>query len=139
MSDTVRRLLFSAVAAACLVGVYVSMTMVSSASHKPQQALPRGVVQVYPPPGDIDLRQTAIGVYLASGYQGVLFVDGREVPDDDLHRVAATGQIQLQPQPDSDFRNDRLGPGQHRATVLYWPPNSSRSDAHSYSWSFHFH
>jgi len=103
---------------------------------RPPETESNAVVSVSPPPGDLDLRQVQVGVTLAAGYTGNLFVDGNQVPEDDLHRVPALYQITLQPKPGSQFN---LGPGRHCASVTYWllaNPNDTRS---SPPWCFNLH
>ena len=136
MRDTVRRILVSMVVAGCLVGIGLA---ISAGGSKPSSTapLPAAVEQVLPPPGDLDLRQVQIGADLAPGYTGVLIVDGKEVPEPDLHREPALYSVVLQPQPDSDFKD--IGPGSHRVTVLFWKLDETRADAHSYTWAFKLH
>jgi len=107
----------------------------SNTSRAPEKET-NAVVNVMPPPGDLDLRQVQVGVTLAAGYTGDLFVDGNAVPEDELHRVPAIYQITLAPKPGGQFN---LGPGRHCASVNYWPianPNDKRS---SPPWCFNLH
>ena len=108
----------------------------SSTSRPPPVRETNAVLNVTPPPGDLDLRQVQVGVTLAAGYTGNLFVDGNQVPEDELHRVPALYQITLQPRPGGQFA---LGPGRHCASVTYWPianPNDTRP---SPPWCFNLH
>jgi hypothetical protein len=128
----VRRLIITALLAVAVVGIVVAF----SGARRPSLQQTSVVRQVMPPSGDLDLRQVNVGVTLASGYTGDLFVDGAQVPEDELHREPALYQITLQPRPGGQFN---LGPGRHCASVRYWPlatPNDKRDSA---PWCFNLH
>ena len=134
-SRILRRLVVSFVAAAGVVGIGIGFSVGGTGRRQP--AKPAAVVSYSPASDDLDLRQALIGVTLAPGWTGALAIDGQEVPDDDLHRVAALNQITFAPQPTSDFH--RPGPGQHRTTVFFWRVNQTRDQGSSYTWSFRLH
>jgi len=108
----------------------------SSNSSRPPEQETNAVVRVMPPPGDLDLRQVTVGVTLAAGYSGNLFVDGTQVPEDELHREPALYQITLQPRPGGEFN---LGPGRHCASVTYWPLAAPNDKRDSPPWCFNLH
>ena len=108
----------------------------SNNSSRPPAQETNAVVRVMPPPGDLDLRQVTVGVTLAAGYSDNLFVDGTQVPEDELHREPALYQITLQPRPDSQFN---LGPGHHCASVTYWPLAAPNDTRNSPPWCFNLH
>ena len=129
----VRRIVLTVVVVGALVGLAVAF---SSGGRQPTQPETNAVQQVMPPPGDLDLKQVTVGVKLAAGYTGDLFVDGMQVPEDELHREPALYQITLVPRPDGQFN---LGPGRHCADVHYWllaHPNDKRE---SPPWCFNLH
>jgi hypothetical protein len=136
-----RRFLVSVAVAAVVVGALFLMGHALSQGRKPtirsaaEQA--RAVRSVSPAPGDIDLRQVKISAELAPGYTGTLLYDGAEVPADDIQVVSALNTVTLDPQPDSQYRT--LSPGQHCATVVYWPLAEGRNSAASYRWCFTLH
>jgi hypothetical protein len=107
-----------------------------SNTSRPPERETNAVVRVMPPPGDLDLRQVQVGVTLAAGYTGDLFVDGTQVPEDELHREPALYQITLQPRPGGQFN---LGPGRHCASVNYWPLVSPSDKRSSPPWCFNLH
>src|SRR5436309_2703271 len=107
----------------------------NNSSRQPEQET-NAVVRVMPPPGDLDLRQVQVGVTLAAGYSGDLFVDGVQVPEDELHREPALYQITLQPRPGGQFN---LGPGHHCASVTYWPLATPTDTRNSPPWCFNLH
>ena len=92
------------------------------------------IVQLIPCPGDSILRQGTIGVALSSGYQVALVVDRTEIPQDQV-RTGGPNQVYFQPGPGTEIGT--LAPGNHTATVLYWPTTGTRErNAKSYSWAF---
>jgi hypothetical protein len=132
-----RRALISLVAALALVGVGYAFSH-SAPVHAPNPAEQAQAVKlVTPQPGDLDLRQVKISAQLASGYTGTLLYDGAEVPQDDISVVSALNTVTLEPQPDSHYKT--LTPGQHCATVVYWPVAEGRSSAASHRWCFSLH
>jgi hypothetical protein len=128
----VRRVVITALLAIAVVGVVVAF----SGSRRPPPERTGVIVQVMPPPGDLDLRQVTVGVTLAAGYTGDLVVDGSPVPDDEVHREPALYQITLQPRPGGQFN---LGPGRHCASVLYWPIANTTDKRPSAPWCFNLH
>jgi hypothetical protein len=119
-----------------IVAVALLVWAFSSSPKPSQEQTGNAVVRVTPPDGDLDLRQVQVGVTLAAGYSGDLFVDDNQVPEDELHRVPALYQITLVPKPGGQFN---LGPGRHCASVRYWPlanPSETRS---SPPWCFTLH
>jgi hypothetical protein len=92
------------------------------------------IVQLYPCPGDSDLRQGIIGASLASGYQVALIVDRTEIPLDQL-RTGGINQVYFQPGPGTE--TGALAPGLHSATIVYWPATGTREhDGKPFSWVF---
>ena len=128
----VRRLIITALLAVAVVGIVVAF----SGARRPSLQQTSVVRQVMPPSGDLDLRQVSVGVTLAAGYTGDLFVDGAQVPEDELHREPALYQITLQPRPSGQFN---LGPGHHCASVTYWPLASPTDKRPSPPWCFNLH
>jgi hypothetical protein len=128
----VRRLVITALLAIAVVGIVVAF----SGSRRPSLQQTSVVRQVMPPSGDLDLRQVTVGVTLAAGYTGDLFVDGAQVPEDELHREPALYQITLQPRPGGQFN---LGPGRHCASVQYWPLATPSDKRPSEPWCFNLH
>ena len=128
----IRRVVITALLAVAVVGVVFAF---SHGRREPPQG--SGVIaQVMPPGGDLDLRQVQVGVTLGAGYTGDLFVDGAQVPEDELHREPALYQITLQPRPGGQFN---LGPGHHCASVTYWPLASPTDKRPSPPWCFNLH
>ena len=91
------------------------------------------VIRLIPCPGDTGVSQGIIGVSLASGYQGVLQVDGVEIPQDQM-RTGGNNQLYFQPGPGTE--TGALAAGEHHATLIYWPPGGDREHGQSTSWTF---
>lgn len=90
---------------------------------------------LYPCPGDSDLRQGIIGVSLADGYTADLFVDGTQIPMDQLQ---ITGQsVTYQPGPGTE--TGALAPGGHSAKVVVYRLLQDPTTGIPFSWSFSTH
>jgi hypothetical protein len=100
-------------------------------------AKPEAVEGVFPPSGNLELRQTTIYADLAPGYTGYLAIDGNEVPEDDIQIVDALNTVTLKPGPGSDFAT--LEPGNHCAAVFYRQIGQPRTSSESYRWCFRLH
>jgi hypothetical protein len=127
-----RPLIITVLLAVAIAGIVYAF----SSSPRPPQEKTSAIVRVSPPPGDLDLRQTAVSVTLAAGYTGNLFVDGAQVPEDELHREPTLYQITLTPRAGGQFN---LGPGRHCASVTYWPLASPADTRPSAPWCFNLH
>jgi len=109
------------------------------------------VTAVFPRQNDLVLAQSTIGVDLAAGYRGVLFVDGTELPTSDL--APADPAIGSQPTLTLDAVFDpaqntvvftpregaaikRFEAGEHRVTAVFWRMDQTREQARSYTWRF---
>jgi len=132
----VRERLPTLIMATLIVIAIIGFVFTFSHTSRPPEQTGNAVVRVMPPDGDLDLRQMQVGVTLAAGYDGNLFVDGQQVPEDELHRVPALYQITLQPTPGGQFN---LGPGRHCASVKYWPIASPTDQRDSPPWCFTLH
>lgn len=106
-------------------------------SAKTSSSQPEAVEGVSPQGGDLDLRQVTIMADLAPGYTGYLEIDGIEVPDDDLQRVAALNTVTLKPTEDSAYK--QLAPGRHCAAVVYHQIGTPASNSATYRWCFSLH
>jgi hypothetical protein len=133
MRPVVRRIIISVVAAVAVAGIWWAF----QAADTKEPVRRAGIETVSPTPGDLDLRQVELSADLAAGYTGMLFLDGAEIPGDDIQRVDATNKISLRPQADSPYR--QLSPGRHCAAVEYWPITQGRGLANQYRWCFNLH
>lgn len=98
-------------------------------------ALPPEIEDVIPAPNSVIRPQEDVGADLDDNYTGVLLIDDREIPLDQLTIVPALGQVTFRPGEDKEIQ--RLAPGLHRATIEYWPQDKTREKAgRSFTWQF---
>ena len=126
--------MLSLIVAAAVAGLVFAFTAPDPDTDEPT---PEAVEEVFPKPGDRDLRQTTIFADLAPGYTGYLLIDGIEVPLDDIQFVDALNTVTLKPTEDSDFR--QLDSGTHCATIVYRRIGQPRDQSNSYRWCFSVH
>jgi hypothetical protein len=118
--------------------------------------LPELIEEVDPVPEAVQVpNQTRVFVDLASGYTGVLVIDGIEIETvsiRDLAEVQSVGpgqQLDLPPVtvyeggnntltfvPNEDALITEFTTGEHRAQVIYWEEEVGRQRARSFSWTF---
>jgi len=120
---------------AALAGLWVSFAQ--TRTQEGPKYVDAAIEAVYPGPGDLDLRQTRVGIDLQVGYTAVLFVDGREIPEDQLERVVPLGQVFYTPGPGKE--TGALAPGRHCGTALLWRDVQTRETGRKYSWCFNVH
>jgi hypothetical protein len=131
---TPRRVLISLLAAAAVVGIGWAF---SNSEPDSEVRFVTGVQSVFPPPGDLDLRQVRITADLSPGFTGVLQIDGVEVPEDQLERIEALNQVSYTPGEGKEV--ERLSPGSHCATVVFWRIAESRDRSRRHEWCFDVH
>jgi hypothetical protein len=99
------------------------------------RVLPSDVANVQPDPGSQVRVQDTVSVDLRDDLTGVLVVDGVELPENEVARIPSLGEISFRPGKGQVF--ERLEPGVHNVTVVYWPQVKPRSDGtQSFTWSF---
>jgi hypothetical protein len=117
--------------------------------------LPAAVEEVTPPPSAIQVpQQSQVVADLEAGYEGRLVIDGVELPTIRLDQLGSVDvepgeQIEVPPgvlfepgnatltyTPAENAPIERLDPGTHTATVIYWLSEEGPSRARSFSWSF---
>lgn len=118
--------------------------------------LPELIEQVDPVPESVQvLSQSNVFVDLASGYTGVLVIDGVELETINVDEI---GSVQIEPGQQVDLpsatiyepgnatltfapgENTAIGEfaeGEHSAQVIYWRVEDGRQRARSYTWTFH--
>ena len=127
---TPRRLVTTAL---LLLAAVVSVVGLQSVKDQRATICSHGVVtSLVPCPGDTDLRQGAIGVAMANGWQASLTVDNTPIPEDEV--VVRGQQYLFTPGPGTI--TGALTPGQHSATVSYYPTSLGPSAAQQFAWSF---
>jgi len=98
-------------------------------------SLDGGVIErLIPAPGLKILKQDAIGVDLAPGYEASLAIDGVPIPASQLTVIAQLGQYTLNPLVGTEYES--LPTGNHCATVTYWTLIDGPAQSTSRSWCF---
>lgn len=96
------------------------------------------VEKTWPGPGDLDLRQSRIGIDLVTGYTAELQVDSIAIPDDQVEKVIGLDQYFYTPGPGTE--TGALAPGRHCATATLRPVGASNQDpGRRFSWCFNLH
>jgi hypothetical protein len=133
--------------------VLIVSGFLASRTGREAQGLPDEIEIVNPGRGDRVLRQTPLTVNLADGYQGVLIVDGIELPVQEIEPVnpadpgavvnSGITDVRFDPgsntltfQPQEGALIERFEEGQHTVTVVFWKQTESRERSFSYTWSF---
>lgn len=97
--------------------------------------LPTDIESISPEKGALAGLVDDVTVDLRDNYTGVLVIDGVEIPEDQLSRVAELGIISFRPGADKDI--SRFRAGENTVEVLYWPRTKARPDnPFRYSWRF---
>ena len=127
---TPRRLVTTAL---LLLALVLSVVGLQSVKDQRTATCSHGVVlSLIPCPGDTDLRQGAIGVVMANGWQASLTVDATVIPDD---QVVVRGQQYLY-RPGPGTATGALAPGEHSAMVSYYPTATGPIATQTFAWSF---
>lgn len=133
-----------------VLGVSVAQT------GREAQRIPDAIATINPGPGDKVLRQSQIVVDFDEPYDAVLVLNGVELPVTRLDQLAGAGapprpgaQLEIPPtaiydpgnftisfQPQEGALIESLGQGEHRAAVIYWKVDETRSQARSFTWTF---
>jgi len=145
-------LVASLIIASCIVGMGYAVSI--SVTGKARLGLPATIEEIDPVRSATQVpAQTRVFVDLASGYTGVLVVDGLELETvnlDDLRGRTPSGkQISTPPttafepgnatltfHPNEDAPIDKFTEGEHVVQVIFWKVTESRASAHTYSWTF---
>ena len=144
----VRRLGISLVIAGALALIVYGFA--SAQTGDADVVVPPGIERVLPMPGALVLRQSQVGADLASGYRGVLIIDGQEIPTQDAQAPGAANndptvnydavfdlaQNTVLFLPRQGATIEEFAPGEHQVTVVYWKLDESRDNAPSFNWKF---
>ena len=101
-----------------------------------EKALPVEIQAVSPKPNQLTGLVDDVAVDLADQYTGVLVIDGIEIPEDQLTRVAGIQTVSFRPGPDKAIGRFRAGLNQ--VVVKYWDGRlqDRPGKTYSFSWSF---
>ena len=101
------------------------------------RAVDAAVEQLVPDDGSPGvLRQAEIGIDLATGWTGILTINGVEIPEDQLRRNDPLNQVFFQPGEGKEI--EQLAPGTVVAVATIWRPvaGETRDDARTVVWRF---
>ena len=133
---TLRRVVLSLI----VVGALALIAIGFSLTKEPDptvQITDSAVRQVFPPGGELDLRQSDIGFQLDPQYDGRLKVDGLDIPDDQVRFQIGVNLWLFRPGPGTE--TGALRPGRHTATAVFWKKGKTEASGRTYSWSFNVH
>ncbi len=120
---------------ALVVSLLLFLGYNSDTSDQGKQAVNSDVDQVAPAPGSLARPQDDIEVHLRSGFTGVLVLNGKRLPEDQLDIVPATSTIRFQPAEGREV--SRLPAGRNDVAVLYWGQTQPEpAKPKSFGWSF---
>jgi hypothetical protein len=111
------------------------------------------IERLIPSPDDLVLRQSEVGVDLATGYTGQLIIDGQPLRTEEvvasgsanpgtIPRIVnvrfdpAENTLLYQPVDLPGAPIKQFAPGPHTITARFWKIGESEEDAHQYSWTF---
>jgi hypothetical protein len=101
--------------------------------------LPSAIEQLFPNAQEVIRPQDTVGADLATGYQGVLYINGAQVPEDQMIGDPGLGAVTFRPgcagvldeQVASDCLYREFDPGTYNLKVEYWPIGVSKEEAQS--------
>jgi hypothetical protein len=131
------RVLIVVGALALVVNLVIVLGMSSDTSDQGKQAVNRDIEQVSPAPGSIVNPRDDVVVRLRGGLTGVLVINGKRLPEDQLTIDNATSTITFRP--DSGKELETLPAGTTDAAVLFWKqtePEPPPGERDSFRWSF---
>jgi len=121
------------VALLAVVNLLAYVGLRSDTGSDPARPVPHAVRRLQPAPDSLVAPQDGIQVTLADGLTGILTVDGRAVPED---QITYTGPSDLSFRPAPGREWARWSAGAHTATVTYWPRTEDRAHARTFDWTF---
>ena len=130
MKDTTYRLVYAGLGLALVAVVALTVVFNPSGTESP---LPEPVERVFPLPNDSVVRQTAVEIDMAVGYDIVLYVDGFRVSPAEIAIQAGTNLHSWQPAPGRFL--ERWEPGPHEIRVE-WDRTTGLPDPGSHTWTF---
>ena len=130
---TLRRVVISLLLAVAVGGFVVAANLHVDAPTTPPRD--RAITTVYPAPGALVERQTQVFYELDSSYDGVLQINGVEIPEDQVERLSV-GQTRIGFTPGPGKEISRFPPSRNCATALFWHRDQTRAAARMYSWCF---
>ncbi|HEY4396534.1 MAG TPA: hypothetical protein VGO28_02555 [Acidimicrobiia bacterium] len=120
---------------ALVVSLVLALGYNSDTSDQGKQNPNADIAQVRPAPGSIANQLDGIEVRLRSGLTGVIVLNGKRIPEDQLLIDNATGTITFRPGEGKEI--SRLPAGTNDAAVLYWSQTEPEpAKPKSFGWTF---
>ena len=111
------------------------------------------IERLIPSQDDLVLRQSEVGIDLATGYTGQLIIDGRPLPTEELiasdspnpGTVARIVNVRFDPAENTLLYQPidlpgapitQFDPGRHEIVARFWKLDESEADARQYKWFF---
>jgi hypothetical protein len=111
------------------------------------------IERLIPGQDDLVLRQSEVGIDLATGYTGQLIIDGQRLPTEELiasdspnpGTVERIVNVRFDPAENTLFYQPidlpgapitAFDPGRHTITARFWKLDGTEEDARQYTWSF---
>lgn len=123
------------VAVAAFVGAYLTFSETGDDPVLSSSGQDRYVEQLIPARDSQVLQQSRIGIDLATGWTGVLVVNGTEIPEDELDITQELGLVQFTPAEGGTV--EELRAGRNCVTAIVWPLSEGRTEgARTIQWCF---
>ncbi|HEY8523749.1 MAG TPA: hypothetical protein VIL48_02215 [Acidimicrobiales bacterium] len=123
------------VAVAAFVGAYLTFSETGEDPVLSSSGQDQYVERLIPGRNDQVLAQAPIGIDLATGWSGVLVVNGTEIPEDELDITRELGLIQFTPQEGGTV--EELRAGRNCVTAIVWPLSEGRTNgSRTIQWCF---
>ena len=130
----VRRLILFALVAGAIAAIVYAGTLGTGSQEV--RRTDEAVEQLVPADGSpVAVRQAEVGIDLQTGWTGVLIINGREIPEDQLRRVEPQNQVFFQPGEGKDI--EAFAPGTIVVEAEIWRlASETRDDARTITWRF---
>jgi hypothetical protein len=138
LSDGAFRILIAAMLVLAGVALYAGIRATDTGDTDPVtvNGRPDVVEHVVPGQGDEVVRQAELGIDLAPGYEGTLFVNGTEIPTDELRIVTEQNQVFFTPGAGKVVEQLHAGPNCAMAVVWKASVGRGTADDQSFTWCF---
>jgi hypothetical protein len=125
-------------AVVCLLLGFSAFLLYVAVQSQAEEEVPirrAGLVRVFPKPGTVALRQDAFGAELSFGYEGRITIDRRDIPDDQIDKIAGINRLSFTPGPGKEI--EALDEGRHCVSLIFWPASQGEEQAgQPFTWCF---
>lgn len=134
--DMIRRVVIILALIGALAGIFFTGKAATTGLDAASEGLPDSVDRLIPASGDEVLRQSQVGIDVASGYDAYLIVNGVEIrtAEDGLIKDLGTGQVLIQPGKGKTIES--LHEGRNCVVAMVWESLQTESTASPVSWCF---